>query len=138
MSEPEKPSRDGDPEGDEVDRERRRDAIAGAQPGPVAKVIRSRVAPKAEDNETRRRGAAYQGAMEAVLAIPIAIGLGYWADQELDTGPIGIFVGVVIGFAAFVLRLLRMRRLIEPPAEDAATSIAPEAADSNSEDGRES
>lgn len=61
-----------------------------------------------------RRGArAYQMAMEAVFSIPIAIGLGYWADSAWGTGPIFLLVGVVLGFSAFVLRLLRMRALVE-------------------------
>jgi F0F1-type ATP synthase assembly protein I len=64
-----------------------------------------------------RRGAAYQGAFEAVFAILIAIGLGYWADQSFGSAPIGMFTGVVLGFAAFVVRLIRLRSLIEGPGE---------------------
>ena len=58
---------------------------------------------------TKAQGAAYQGAMEAVLAIPIAVGLGYWADTHFETSPRYLLVGAVIGFCAFVLRLVRMR-----------------------------
>lgn len=58
------------------------------------------------------KGAAYQGAMEAVLAIVISTLLGYWADQHYDTAPRWLIVGVIIGFASFVLRLLRMGRLV--------------------------
>jgi F0F1-type ATP synthase assembly protein I len=58
---------------------------------------------------TREQMSAYQGAMEAVLAVPIAIGFGYLADRSFDSSPIGIGVGAVIGFAAMVLRVTRMR-----------------------------
>lgn len=65
-----------------------------------------------------RRGArAYQAALEAVLAIPVAGGLGYWADSSFGTEPIGLLVGLVLGFAAFVVRISRMRRLVEAPGE---------------------
>ncbi len=61
-----------------------------------------------------RASKAYQWAMEAVAAIPIAGGLGYWVDSEFETGPIGLVVGLGFGFATFVVRLLRMRSLFEP------------------------
>lgn len=76
------------------------------------------------------KGAAYQGAVEAVFAILIAIGLGYWADQELDTAPVGLVVGAVIGFSSFVLRLLRMRHLVEPSPGDAGDSEGGDSRDS--------
>jgi F0F1-type ATP synthase assembly protein I len=61
-----------------------------------------------------RRGAkAYQWALEGALAVPIAIGLGYWLDTKLDTSPILILVGAGLGFAALVRRLLRIRTLVE-------------------------
>lgn len=67
-----------------------------------------------QKGEDRRRGiAAYQGALEAVLAIIISAGIGYWADQRFDTKPRWLIVGTCIGFAAFVLRLFRMRTLFE-------------------------
>jgi hypothetical protein len=55
-------------------------------------------------------GDAYQGAFEAVMAVLVGAGAGYWADGHWDTAPYGVLAGVVIGFAAMVLRLLRMRR----------------------------
>jgi F0F1-type ATP synthase assembly protein I len=69
-------------------------------------------------DELRRRGvAAYQGALEAVLAIALAAGVGYWADQRFGTAPRWLIVGTCIGFGAFVLRLWRMRNLFDegPP-----------------------
>ena len=66
-----------------------------------------------------RRGArAYQGAMEAVVAIPIAMGLGYWADSRFGTEPILLLVGVVFGFATFVVRLVRMKSEIDTQGEE--------------------
>lgn len=65
-----------------------------------------------------RHGArAYQGALEAVFAIPIAGGLGYWADTHFGTGPIGLIAGLALGFATFVVRLVRMRSLVEDAGE---------------------
>jgi F0F1-type ATP synthase assembly protein I len=70
-----------------------------------------------ESSEVRRGIAAYQGALEAVLAIVIAIGVGYWADKHFGTEPRWLIVGTCIGFGSFVLRLWRMRKLFEdtPP-----------------------
>lgn len=55
-------------------------------------------------------GAVYQGAFEAVIALLIAAGFGYWLDGRLDTAPWLLLVGIVIGFASFTVRLLRLGR----------------------------
>jgi F0F1-type ATP synthase assembly protein I len=66
-----------------------------------------------------RRGArAYQAALEAVFSIPVAGGLGWWADRHFGTEPILLLVGLVLGFASFVLRIVRMRRLVEEPSPE--------------------
>jgi F0F1-type ATP synthase assembly protein I len=66
-----------------------------------------------------RRGAkAYQAALEAVLAIPIAGGLGYWADTRFGTAPTLLLAGLALGFATFVVRLTRMRKLVEGSSEE--------------------
>ncbi len=70
--------------------------------------------------DVRTMGAKYQGALEAVLAIPIAGGLGYLADKQWEIEPIGLYIGLATGFAAFILRLVRMR-----PEEDSAGSSKP-------------
>lgn len=71
------------------------------------------------DRTARRQNAAYQGALEAVMAILIAAGIGYWADQHFETAPRYLLIGVAVGFASFVLRLVRLgRRLHEPPPDD--------------------
>jgi len=62
----------------------------------------------------RSDGIAYQGALEAVFAILIAGGIGYWADGHFGTSPWLLILGFVIGFGSFVLRLFQLgRRLNE-------------------------
>ena len=57
---------------------------------------------------------AYQGAFEAVMAVLVGAGLGYWVDLRWESTPIGVISGVVIGFAAMVVRLLRLGRELVP------------------------
>jgi F0F1-type ATP synthase assembly protein I len=57
--------------------------------------------------------------MEAVFAIPIAVAIGWFADTKLGSSPIGLFLGVAFGFAACVLRLLKMRGMVEADAAKA-------------------
>jgi F0F1-type ATP synthase assembly protein I len=66
----------------------------------------------------RRQGLAYQGAFEAVVAILIAAGAGYWVDGRLDSSPWGLLIGTAVGFASFVLRLLRLGRQLEALGSD--------------------
>ena len=68
----------------------------------------------------RSMGRAYQGALEAVFAIIVATGAGYWADGALGSSPWGLLAGATIGFAAFVLRLYRLGRSLD------GASAAPE------------
>jgi F0F1-type ATP synthase assembly protein I len=58
----------------------------------------------------RRQGAVYQGAFEAVFALLIAAGFGYWLDTVFDTAPVLLLIGIVIGFASFTVRLVRLGR----------------------------
>jgi F0F1-type ATP synthase assembly protein I len=72
-----------------------------------------------KERSARREGAAYQGALEAVFAILIAGGIGYWADGRFGTSPWLLLAGFGVGFASFVLRLFRLGRQLregEPPA----------------------
>ncbi|MCH2172606.1 AtpZ/AtpI family protein [Myxococcota bacterium] len=55
-------------------------------------------------------GPAYQGAVEAGLAIVISVGFGLWADTRFDTSPVGLLVGLAIGMGAFALRITRLLR----------------------------
>ena len=63
-------------------------------------------------------GSAYQGAFEAVLSIVIAIGLGYWVDARFEVAPIGLVVGAILGFSAFVLRLMRMGKIVQKQLDE--------------------
>jgi F0F1-type ATP synthase assembly protein I len=73
---------------------------------------------------TRAGTDAYQGAFEAVGAVLVACGFGYWFDRSWETGPWGLVVGVVIGFAAMVLRLIRLGEELHP-GEEAETEMGP-------------
>ena len=71
-------------------------------------------APRSEkERQTRRFGLAYQGAFEAVFAILVGAGLGYWADASFDTAPGFLLAGLLLGFGAFVLRLIRLGRQLQ-------------------------
>jgi F0F1-type ATP synthase assembly protein I len=37
------------------------------------------------------------------------MGLGYFADSQFESEPIGLIIGAVIGFLAMLLRIVRMR-----------------------------
>jgi F0F1-type ATP synthase assembly protein I len=67
----------------------------------------------ARRQQSRRQGLAYQGAAEAVAAIFITSGAGYWLDSRFDKSPLFLFLGTAIGFAAFVLRLVRLGRQLQ-------------------------
>ena len=70
------------------------------------------------DSLTKRGMKAYQGALEAVLSIPIGMGLGYLVDHQFGTGPVFLLLGLVAGFASFVIRISRLRALVDEAAED--------------------
>jgi len=82
-----------------------------------------REAPSPTENPpptSAQRGArAYAGAFEAVLSILVGAGLGWWGDAKLGTGPWLLLVGLGFGFAAFVVRLARLRRMVEAEAAEA-------------------
>ena len=76
----------------------------------------SETGPAGPGSGTRRPGAAYQAAFEAVFSILIGAGLGYWGDRRFGTEPWLLLLGVVIGFAAFVRRLVRLGRRLQATA----------------------
>ncbi len=81
---------------------------AGAAAGDAGVVVTARRDKK--ESQTRSKGAVYQGGSEAVFAILIAAGSGYWIDGHFDSAPIGLLIGVAIGFASFTLRLIQLGR----------------------------
>ncbi len=62
---------------------------------------------------SRAGGSAYEGAFEAIGAMLISMFAGYWVDQRFETEPTGVLVGAVVGFAAFVLRLVRLGQKLQ-------------------------
>ena len=69
-----------------------------------------RHAEESQAGRNRRQGAVYQGAFEAVIALLIAAGFGYWLDGYFDTAPWLLLIGTAIGFASFTVRLIRLGR----------------------------
>lgn len=59
-------------------------------------------------------GPAYQGTLEAVGAVVVALGLGALADSYFESSPVGLLVGLGIGFGSFVLRLTRLLKELTP------------------------
>jgi F0F1-type ATP synthase assembly protein I len=60
---------------------------------------------------------AYNSVFEAVGAIIIAALMGWFADDYFGTKPRYLIIGVIIGFAAFVLRLMRMAKAYQEALE---------------------
>ncbi len=60
---------------------------------------------------------AYQAVFEAVGSILLAFGIGFWVDRRFETAPVGLLIGAVIGFGAFVLRLMRLGKELHPVDE---------------------
>jgi F0F1-type ATP synthase assembly protein I len=75
-----------------------------------------------EGRSSRRKGAAYQGAFEAALAILIAGFAGKFADDHFGTAPRYLLIGFFIGFCSFVLRLVRLGRYLQATAEEDSDS----------------
>jgi len=73
----------------------------------------------------RRQALAYQGAFEAVIAILVAAGIGYAVDAHFDVAPVGLLVGVAVGFGSFVLRLLRLGRRLQELAQSDEEDTGP-------------
>jgi hypothetical protein len=61
------------------------------------------------------------------MAVLVGAGAGYWVDRRWGTTPYGVIVGVVIGFAAMVLRLLRLGREVLPEADAAPPGVGADA-----------
>ena len=74
---------------------------------------------------TRRGAIAYQGAVEAVLAILIGAGLGYLVDRWLGTAPGFMLAGLIAGFGTFILLIVRLSRKLADLEEDDEESLEP-------------
>ena len=51
---------------------------------------------------------AFEGALEAALAVVVGVVLGYYCDRWLGTEPIFLFVFLILGFVAGFRRLLQI------------------------------
>jgi len=78
---------------------------------------------KSQAGQDRRQGAVYQGAFEAVIALLIAIGFGYWLDGYFDTAPWLLLIGTAIGFASFTVRLMRLGRWMKDGDSDESSEL---------------
>jgi F0F1-type ATP synthase assembly protein I len=78
---------------------------------------------KSHAGQSRRQGAVYQGAFEAVIALLIAAGFGYWLDGYFDTAPVLLLIGTAIGFASFTVRLIRLGRWMHGADSDESGEI---------------
>ncbi len=56
---------------------------------------------------------SYQAGLEAVFALAVAVGIGFWVDTRYDTLPVFLLAGSAVGFGACVLRLLRHQRELD-------------------------
>ena len=72
---------------------------------------------QARQFEARRQGAVYQGTFEAVIAVLVALGVGYWLDRYFDSEPTFLLIGTAIGFASFTVRLIRLGRWLQSSSE---------------------
>lgn len=64
----------------------------------------------------------YQAGLEAIFALVLAVGIGFWVDTRLETPPLFLLVGTAVGFAACVLRLLRYQRVLDQRAKEGGSS----------------
>ena len=78
---------------------------------------------KPRAGQSRRQGAVYQGAFEAVIALLIAAGFGYWLDGYFDTAPVLLLIGTAIGFASFTVRLIRLGRWMHGADSDESGGV---------------
>ena len=46
------------------------------------------------------------------------MGLGYLGDRYFGTGPVLLLLGLAAGFASFVIRISRLRVLVDEATED--------------------
>ena len=61
---------------------------------------------------------AYGAAIEAVMALVIAVVIGIWVDHRFECEPYGMLSGIVVGFASMILRVMRMSTLGEEEEKD--------------------
>lgn len=65
----------------------------------------------------RKGGGAYEGGLQAGLAVVISMGFGIWADSYFESSPVGLFIGLGVGFGAFILRIWRLMKQQNPAGQ---------------------
>jgi len=75
---------------------------------------------------------AYEGAMEAAVALVAPVALGVWLDKFFETVPLITVVGAILGFSAMLIRLIRLGRTSETTSQD--TPGRPAAPDNGQDD----
>ena len=75
-----------------------------------------RDAPKESDSRQARTGMAqaWRLSSEFVAAVVVGAGLGYGIDWAFGTGPWGLIVFLLLGFAAAVVNVMRTAGLMAP------------------------
>ena len=67
------------------------------------------------------RSARYSSiGLELGVSVIIGMAMGYWVDSKFDSDPIGLFVGMGLGFAAAFRSIRRTLQILE--AEDRQAS----------------
>ena len=91
----------------------------GRRPRPVTSDLAARIqrargdrparaaAERAKQGEMSGLGRAYRLAAEFVAAILVGLGIGWGIDQVFGTGPWGMIILMLLGFAAGVLNVIR-------------------------------
>jgi ATP synthase protein I len=88
----------------------RDDPVAGGDP--ESRLIYSRGVARSEANDLGRTGAYFalfsEIAIVLLIATLVGVGIGYWADTTLDTLPIFVLVGLILGFGTGALGVYRL------------------------------
>ncbi len=77
-------------------------------------------------SSTSPLGRAFEGALEASLAVVVGVVLGYYCDRWLDTEPVFLFVFLILGFVAGFRRLLQIQ-WPDPTKRDDSSGQGPDA-----------
>ncbi len=83
--------------------------------------------PRLSQRGLSKRGAkAYQAVLEAVLCVPAGALLGLGVDKFAETEPWGLVGGLMFGFVAFVLNVVKLPGRLAAIEEDTEPSASEE------------
>ena len=69
----------------------------------------------------------YQAGLEAIFAMGIATGIGIWVDLRYGRAPLFSLLGMALGFAACIVRLLRHQKERERIAKEGSGDTSDQA-----------